>query len=304
MIGEWAIALGNPYVYMLGNSDPTVTAGVISATGRNIVPSGNNSGSYLDMIQTDAAINPGNSGGPLVNALGEVVGVNSSIFSGTGESVGLGFAIPIERAVRVANELIRTGTVRRAWVGLTISGGRNTGPEPGNGLVISQVAPGGPASRAGLSSGEVLLKANGRALRNYLDWDAVKLDLDVGDSVALTVRNGTRTEQLRVVAGDLPTATAQKIHILKDVDLITLTPAIRAERNIRATAGALVYQIPDALSQNTGLEKGDVIIGINNQALRTAEEVARAFQAMKPGETFTLNVERNGMRGHLDLVFQ
>ena len=114
MIGEWSIALGNPYSYLLGNAEPTVTAGVISATGRNILPTGEQNGLYLDMIQTDAAINPGNSGGPLVNALGEVIGVNSSIFSNSGGSVGLGFAIPIERAVRVAEEIVRNGTVRRA----------------------------------------------------------------------------------------------------------------------------------------------------------------------------------------------
>src|SRR5205085_2494167 len=99
MIGEWVVALGNPYAYLLGNAEPTVTVGVVSATGRNILPGSDQTGLYLDMIQTDAAINPGNSGGPLTNALGEVVGVNSSIFSNSGGSVGLGFAIPIERAV-------------------------------------------------------------------------------------------------------------------------------------------------------------------------------------------------------------
>src|SRR5919112_2120991 len=117
MIGEWVVALGNPYAYLLGNAEPTVTVGVVSATGRNILPGGDQTGLYLDMIQTDAAINPGNSGGPLTNALGEVVGVNSSIFSNSGGSVGLGFAIPIERAVRVADENIRNGSVRRAWGG-------------------------------------------------------------------------------------------------------------------------------------------------------------------------------------------
>ena len=120
MTGEWVVALGNPYAYMLGNSEPTVTVGVVSATGRNILPTGDQAGLYLDMIQTDAAINPGNSGGPLTNALGEVIGVNSSIFSSSGGSVGLGFAIPIERALRVADEIIKNGSVRRAWVGLEI----------------------------------------------------------------------------------------------------------------------------------------------------------------------------------------
>ena len=124
MIGEWVVALGNPYAYLLGNSEPSVSVGVVSATERNILPGGDQTGLYLDMIQTDAAINPGNSGGPLTNALGEVVGVNSSIFSSSGGSVGLGFAIPIERAVRVADEIIKRGSVRRAWVGLEVQGAR------------------------------------------------------------------------------------------------------------------------------------------------------------------------------------
>ncbi|MEZ4586187.1 MAG: trypsin-like peptidase domain-containing protein [Gemmatimonadales bacterium] len=121
LIGEWVVAVGNPYSYLLGNSEPTVTAGVVSATGRNVLPNNAQPGLYLDMIQTDAAINPGNSGGPLTNAAGEVVGVNSFIFSSSGGSVGLGFAIPIERVLRVANELAKSA-VRRAWTGLSVAG--------------------------------------------------------------------------------------------------------------------------------------------------------------------------------------
>ena len=175
MIGEWVIALGNPYAYLLGNAEPTVTVGVVSATGRNILPSGEQTGLYFDMIQTDAAINPGNSGGPLTNALGEVVGVNSSIFTNSGGSVGLGFAIPIERALRVADEIIRSGTVRRAWVGLDVEGAaamRNW--KSSGGVMLASVAPGGPAAKAGLRRGDILEEANGRRLRNYLDWEAVE----------------------------------------------------------------------------------------------------------------------------------
>jgi serine protease Do len=121
IIGEWVVAIGNPFGFMLANAEPTVTAGVVSGVGRNIIPEGRgeSGGWYLDMIQTDASINPGNSGGPLVNALGEVIGVNSSIISGSGGSVGLGFAIPMDRARRVAGDLQRNGSVRRygwAWM--------------------------------------------------------------------------------------------------------------------------------------------------------------------------------------------
>ncbi|NNM32537.1 MAG: tRNA pseudouridine(38-40) synthase TruA, partial [Gemmatimonadetes bacterium] len=120
LIGEWTVAIGNPFGRLISNSEPTVTAGVVSALGRHILPGGGDEGFYLGMIQTDASINPGNSGGPLVNALGEVIGINSSIFSRSGGSEGLGFAIPIDRAVRVAQDLINHGEVRRAWVGIEV----------------------------------------------------------------------------------------------------------------------------------------------------------------------------------------
>ncbi len=116
MIGEWAIAIGNPYGFMLANTEPSVTVGVVSGVGRNLIaqPAEGGGGAYVDMIQTDAAINPGNSGGPLVDAAGEVIAVNSSIYSPSGGSVGLGFAIPINRAARVAEDLLANGTVRQA----------------------------------------------------------------------------------------------------------------------------------------------------------------------------------------------
>src|SRR4030095_5820723 len=121
LVGEWAIAIGNPYGFMLGNSEPSVTAGVISGVGRNLVARGEGPSAYFDMVQTDASINPGNSGGPLVSASGEVIGVNSSIYSTSGGgSIGLGFAIPINRARRVAEDLLAHGRVRRPWIGVRL----------------------------------------------------------------------------------------------------------------------------------------------------------------------------------------
>src|SRR2546423_9218527 len=151
-IGEWVVAVGNPFAYLLGNTEPTGTAGVVSAVGRNLLPSEGQSGIYVGMIQTDAAINPGNSGGPLANALGEVVGVNSSIFTSSGGSVGIGFAIPIERPLRVADELRRFGKVRRAWVGLDVAGAEGPrGRKRGGGPRGGRGAPGGPAAPGGVA---------------------------------------------------------------------------------------------------------------------------------------------------------
>jgi len=304
MIGEWVVALGNPYAYLLGNAEPTVTVGVVSATGRNILPGGDQTGLYLDMIQTDAAINPGNSGGPLTNALGQVVGVNSSIFSNSGGSVGLGFAIPIERALRVSDEIIRNGAVRRAWVGLEVEGARAMREwKSQGGVVLASVAPSGPAAKAGLKPGDVLVEANGRRLRNYLDWEAVKLDLHVGDAVELTVRTGNTTARRRVVTGDLPTVTAEKITVLQDLQLINVTPAVQAERGIQSQEGALIFRISPQVSRATGLQPGDVILAINRTQVRNASQVADLLN-VRPGQVIRIYVEREGQVTFTDLVFR
>jgi serine protease Do len=304
MIGEWVVALGNPYAYLLGNSEPTVTVGVVSATGRNILPNGEQTGLYLDMIQSDAAINPGNSGGPLANALGEVVGVNSSIFSNTGGSVGLGFAIPIERAVRVANEIIRTGSVRRAWVGLEIEGaGATRGGKNSGGVVVATVADGGPAARTGIRAGDTLTEANGRRLRYFLDWEAAKLDLHVGDPVDVVVRSGSRETRKRIVTGDLPTVAAEKVTVLRDLQLVTVTPAIQVERGLRSSQGALIYQLSAPVSRATGLRAGDVIVAINRTRVRTAAQVSELLD-VRPGEVVRLYLERDGQVTFTDLVFR
>jgi serine protease Do len=304
MIGEWVVALGNPYAYLLGNAEPTVTVGVVSATGRNILPGGDQTGLYLDMIQTDAAINPGNSGGPLTNALGEVVGVNSSIFSNSGGSVGLGFAIPIERAVRVADEIIKNGTVRRAWLGLDVEGAKAMREwKSQGGVVLTAVTTDGPAARAGLRPGDVLVEAGGRKLRNYLDWEAVKLDLHVGDAVDVAVRNSSGTVRRRIVTGDLPTVTAEKITVLQDLQLINITPAIQAERGIRSPQGALIFRLSPQVSRATGLQAGDVILAINRSPVRTASEVSSLLN-VRPGQVVRIYLEREGQVTFTDLMFR
>jgi serine protease Do len=289
---------------MLGNAEPTVTVGVVSATGRNILPSGDQTGLYFDMIQTDAAINPGNSGGPLTNALGEVIGVNSSIFSNSGGSVGLGFAIPIERALGVADEIIKNGTVRRAWVGLEVQGASAMRDwKSAGGVTVASLAPGGPAARAGLARGDVLMTANGRRLRNYLDWEAVKLDLHVGDAVTVQVRSGRDSTTRRIVTGDLPTVTAEKYTVLESLELVNVTPAVQAERNIRSEQGVLIFKLAPEVARATGLQEGDVILAINRTPVRTAAQVQELLN-VRPGEVIRIYLERDGQITFTDLVFR
>jgi serine protease Do len=192
LIGEWVIAIGNPYGFLLGNPEPSVTVGVISGTGRNLVARSEGNATYVDMIQTDAPINPGNSGGPLVDAVGEVIGVNSSIYSPSGGSVGLGFAIPINRVKRVTEDLLLHGAIRRPWLGIKLRLPETQNPRRAlrSGVIVRSVVPGSPAAKAGLQPGDELLRSRNRVLRNPFDWEAERLDLRVGEKVPMVVRRG------------------------------------------------------------------------------------------------------------------
>ena len=296
LIGEWGIAIGNPYGFVLGNSEPTVTAGVISGVGRNLVARGEGPTAYFDMIQTDASINPGNSGGPLVNADGEVIGVNSSIYSPSGGSVGIGFAIPINRVRRVVEDLVAHGSVRRPWIGVRLRYPENASFRDAiaAGAVINAVTPGSPAARATLQPGDVILRAGTREIRNAFDWEAVLLDARVGESVALRVRRGSRDFDASVTVQDLPEVSAAKVQVLRDLELATVTPAIRAERGIRSRAGALVVRAGSITADEIGVAPGDVIVQINQRQVESAQDVQRAIDYYSGRGAMRMVVERNG----------
>jgi serine protease Do len=171
------------------------------------------------------------------------------------------------------------------------------------GVVVSGVTPDGPAARAGLKAGDVLVQANGRRLRNYLDWEAVKLDLHVGDGVDLSVRGGGSTVRRRIVTGDPPTVTAEKVTVLQDLQLINVTPQIQAERQIRSDRGAFIFKISPQVSRATGLREGDVIVGINRSAVRTASQVEGLLN-VRSGEVIRVYLERDGQITFTDLVFR
>ncbi len=198
VVGEWAIAIGNPFGNLIEDSQPTVTAGVISAMRRDIKAQATESGVYKNMIQTDAAINPGNSGGPLVNGDGEVIGINTFIFTSGGGSIGLGFAIPIDLVQRLVSEIRQHGKVRVAWPGMQVQqpteaiAQRLGWREPG-GLVVTIVDPRGPASSAGVKSGDRIRKVNGRTTDTVEDAQASIYGSQVGDLLHLDLeREGKR----------------------------------------------------------------------------------------------------------------
>ncbi|MGQ0641282.1 MAG: trypsin-like peptidase domain-containing protein [Gemmatimonadaceae bacterium] len=280
VIGEWAIAIGNPFGFVIGNTEPSVTAGVVSATGRNLTARSEGGGLYLDMIQTDASINQGNSGGPLANANGEVIGVNSSIYSPSGGSVGLGFAIPIKRVRRVVDDLVDHGRVRRPYIGEKLRQSNSANPRDvlSAGVIVSQVVPGSPAAAAGLQPNDRIVSIAARPVRNVFQWEAERLNLRVGDRVPLVVERGNRRVTLNVVVGDLPEVSATRVTVLRQIELITLTPTIRVERGIRTARGALVTNVADQVRSEIGLEAGDLIFQVNETPVASAADVERAFR--------------------------
>jgi len=267
LIGEWAIAIGNPYGFILANTEPSVTVGVVSGTGRNLAGQSEGAGVYVDMIQTDASINPGNSGGPLVNASGEVIGVNSSIFSPSGGSVGIGFAIPINRAKRVSEDLLAHGVVRHPWIGLQPVLTRTPGAAgPNSGVVVGSVVPGSPAARAGIQAGDVIVRSRNRTLHNPYDWYAELLEPDVN---------------------------APRVTVLSEIELITLTAPIRAQYQVQSRQGALVNRVSDRVQQQIGLQSGDVIVQINQTPISNAEAVNRILTTYGRGG-LRMYFERSG----------
>jgi serine protease Do len=205
MIGEWAIAIGNPFGFFINDARPTVTVGVISAIDRNFAPS--EGVYYQGMIQTDAAINQGNSGGPLVNALGEVIGINAFIFTGSDSyrgSVGMGFAIPIDRAKRVARELITYGKRRMIYTGISVQDINRSiaaalGYDRTEGVVISDINKNSPGAIARLSRGDIITQMGNRTIRSSADIGGFFLDYFVGDSVVISYVRKSKPSRTEIV---------------------------------------------------------------------------------------------------------
>jgi len=199
-VGDWVMAIGNPF-----GLEHTVTAGIVSAKGRVI-----GAGPYDNFIQTDASINPGNSGGPLINAVGEVVGVNSAIFSQSGGNVGIGFAIPIDLAKKVVEQLRKNGRVVRGWLGVraqdvTVAMASSLGltRNPGEMAVVTEVAENSPAAEAGVKTGDIIVEFNGKAVPKSHDFPAVIADTPPGQKVTLRIVRDKKEQTVAIKVGEL-----------------------------------------------------------------------------------------------------
>ncbi|MCS6786674.1 MAG: DegQ family serine endoprotease [Thiobacillaceae bacterium] len=271
-VGEWVLAIGAPFGF-----ENSVTAGIVSAKGRSL-PSEN----YVPFIQTDVAVNPGNSGGPLFNMRGEVVGINSQIISRSGGYMGLSFAIPIDVAMDVAEQLKTTGRVARGRIGVMIQEVTNDlaesfGLAKPQGALVSEVEKGSPAERAGVQVSDIILRYNGRPVERSIDLPRMVGATRPGTKATLTVWRKGRTLDLTVTVGEMPVEKVAGARPEAQPDragLITsdLTPEQRRQLNIQS--GVLVEDVTGAAAR-AGVRPGDVILAVNNREVYSSEELSK-----------------------------
>ncbi len=298
-VGDWTVAIGNPFG--LGGS---VTAGIVSARARNI-----NSGPYDDYIQTDASINRGNSGGPLFNMNGEVIGINTAIFSPTGGSVGIGFAIPSALAEPIINQIIKYGRTRRGWLGVRIQTvtdeiAESFGLDRARGALIASVTEDGPADKAGLKAGDIILELGQQEVQEMRFLPRLVAENDVESKVELKYWRDEKEQKTTVTIGELEKAeeeglldspvksTGSGIEI-PDVGLTVkpLDNALRDKYKIQPSIEGLVITKvePDSAAFDKDLVEGNVIVEINQQPLKDADQLSSIIEkARKNGRKSVL----------------
>jgi len=281
-VGQWALAIGNPF-----GLDRTLTVGVISATGRNDI----NIKDFEDFIQTDASINPGNSGGPLLNIFGEVIGINTAIVAA---GQGIGFAIPINLARVIANQLIERGEVIRGWLGVTLQNltpdlARSFGLDRATGALVIQVAPESPAARAGLQRGDVLLSFNGKALRNVRDLQLLVASAPAGEKSQLEVlRNNRRLTLPVTIAAQEKKGPRAAIASGEERQALGLTMA-----PVESGAGVLVTAVaPKSMAAAAGVRRGDLLLAINDVDITDATSFEVALEAVNQARYVRLLLRR------------
>jgi serine protease Do len=293
-VGDWVMAIGNPF-----GLEHTVTAGIVSAKGRVI-----GAGPYDNFIQTDASINPGNSGGPLINAAGEVVGVNSAIFSQTGGNVGIGFAIPVDLAKKVADQLRKNGKVVRGWLGIRA---QDVSPQLASSLgiirggemaVVTEVTEGSPAAEAGIKTSDIVVEFNGKPVPRSHDFPTVIADTPPGQKVTLKILREKKEQTVAVKIGELPDESdaSQQIEA-KDAEIGVrvqrITPEGARRLGLSSTKGVIVVEVqPGSPADQVGLEPADVIREVNQRPVNNVKDFERAVRQARRGDRILLLVQR------------
>ena len=296
-VGEWVLAIGSPFGF-----DFSVTAGIVSATGRSLPNE-----SYVPFIQTDVAINPGNSGGPLFNLEGDVVGINSQIYSRTGSFMGLSFAIPIEMAMDVTRQLRDDGRVARGWLGViiqevTMELAESFGMDTAHGALISRILPDSPAASSSLQVGDVVTRFEGQRVERSSGLPPLVGRVPANSDAALEVVRGGRTVELTVNIGELPSdeelagnvrppAPTRQLDVL-GLDVEPLDDAAREALGIDR-GGVRVREVrPGGPADEAGVAAGDVILMVDNKSIDSSADLADVLGDLEERTSVAVLVQR------------
>ena len=294
-VGDWVVAIGNPF-----GLEHTVTAGIVSAKGRAI-----GQGPYDDFIQTDASINPGNSGGPLLNLQGEVIGINSAIFSESGGNMGIGFAIPSNLAKNVVDQLKTQGKVVRGWLGVMIQdvtedlASSFKLSEP-HGALVSNVKEGGPGAQAGLEPGDIVVEFDGKKVKSSHELPAMVAATPVGKEVEVKILREGKEKTLRAKIAEMPRdgegaaeETGESSGEKLGLGVAPVTPEVARQLGIEPGSGVLVRAVKSgSVAEDAGLQPGDVILEVNRKTVKSVDAFKDAVGGAKKGESLLFLVRR------------
>ena len=293
-VGDWVVAIGSPF-----GLEQTLTAGIISAKGRVI-----GAGSYDDFLQTDASINPGNSGGPLINMEGKVIGINTAIVGG---GTGIGFAIPINLAKGVIEQLKAKGEVTRGWLGVTIQSlskevAEYYGIKDKKGALVADVVKGDPADKAGIRPKDIIVSVNGKPVEDSRDLTRMVADIPVGETATITLLRDGKTETVKVgiakrdekklAAG--PTTSQKPAQSSLGIAVAEITPDMAGRYNLAEREGVIVTDLDrNGKGSQAGLQIGDIIKEVNHQAIRSLADYNKAIADAKKGAPILMFVNRS-----------
>jgi len=307
-VGDWAVAIGSPF-----NFQETVTAGIISAKSRDIPGEDPKESGFQHFLQTDAAINPGNSGGPLLNINGEVIGINTMIASRSGGYQGIGFALPINSAVKVYNQIIKSGKVTRGSIGVTFDANDDENHNfvkaygGTQGIFIRKVEPGGPAEKAGIQAGDIITALDGQRVTRGQDLMDHVADAAVGEPMKIEVLRNGKKEDFKVVIGDRNQVFAGQVGGTGEeqaepgegtpakfgMSIQDLNNSLRQNLGYKGPAGVLVTQVESgSFAEDMLLQPNDIIVQINRQPVGSREELVRIQNTLKPGDAVAFKVMR------------
>ena len=308
-VGQWVLAIGSPF-----NLSHSVAAGIVSFVGRSLPPQITGQGNYVSFIQTDVAINPGHSGGPLFNLAGEVIGVNSQIYSNSGGSIGLSFAIPVDIAANVISQLMQSGSVARGWMGVAIADVSQEQADTYNlatpkGAFVNDVLPGGPAELAGFQAEDIILSYDGDEIRNSADLPYhVGLSMPGSEVDVELIRNG-RLENIRMLVGDLDAASSQQqfqlgaVAPLENSLGLSVTELSDTEKQkLGLDHGLRVNEVTGTVAEKAGLQEGDIILSLNGRDLDSINDLTEINASLPADSPLPLLVERDGQQSFFTIM--